>query len=155
MAEQKAGVPGYYPPVGFHFQVSFINLAGVQDNDARFQEVSGLSAEINTEEVVEGGENRFSYRLPTRAKYGNLILKRGMLTDSGLIGWFRDAVENFDFTPSDLLVTLLNEKHQPLAGWKFLKAWPVKWAISDFKAQEGAVVVETVELAYTFFKRTD
>lgn len=142
-----------YPPVGFHFKVEF-KLNGVLEGDARFQEVSGLTAELGIEELNEGGENRFSHRLPTRSKYGNLVLKRGMLKDSKLIEWFRDAVENFEFKPADVLVTLLNEEHKPLVGWSFVKAWPVKWVVSDFKAQEGSIVVETIELAYNYFKRT-
>ena len=145
-------MPEYYPPVGFHFKVS-VQLDGLGENDARFQEVSGLNAELGTEDLVEGGENRFVHRLPIRAKYSNLLLKRGMLTDSGLIGWFRDAVENFLFKPADVLVTLLNESHEPLAQWSFKRAWPVKWTISDFKAQDNTVVVETIELAYQYFRR--
>jgi len=124
------------------------------ENDTRFQEVSGFSAELAVEEVVEGGENRFSHRLPGRAKYSNLVLKRGLLTDSKLIDWCKDAVENFEFKTSTVNVTLLNEKHEPLADtMSFIKAWPVKWAVSDFKAQENAIVVETLELAYNYFTR--
>ena len=142
----------YYPPVGFHFKGEF-TLDGVQETDTRFQEVSGLTAELGIEEITEGGENRFLHRLPTRAKYSNLVLKRGMLHDSKLIQWFQDAVESFTFEPVDVLVTLLNENNEPLAGWSFVNAWPVKWTTSDFKAQEGAIVVETIELAYNYFTR--
>jgi len=143
----------YYPPVGFHFRVEF-TLDGVQDGDIRFQEVSGLSAELGVEEVVEGGENRFSHRLPTRAKYSNLILKRGLLNDSRLIAWCIDAIENFIFEPTTVNVTLLNENHEPVAeSFSFVRAWPVKWAVSDFKAQENSIVVETLELAYNYFSR--
>ena len=142
-----------YPPVGFHFRVTF-SIGGVGEKDSRFQEVSGLSAELGTEELQEGGENRFVHRLPTLPKYGNLVLKRGLLTDSGLIKWCRDAIENFSFEPTTVDVTLLNEKHQPLGfTYSFVKAWPVKWAISDFKAQENGLVVETLELSYNYFTR--
>ena len=143
----------YYPPVGFHFRVEF-TLDGVQDGDIRFQEVSGLAAELGIEEVAEGGENRFSHRLPTRAKYSNLILKRGLLTDSRLIDWCIDAIENFVFEPTTVNVTLLNENHEPVAeSYSFVRAWPVKWAVSDFKAQDNSIVVETLELAYNYFAR--
>jgi len=143
----------YYPPVGFHFRVEFI-LDGVVESDTRFQEVSGLSAELGTEEVVEGGENRFSHRLPTRAKYSNLTLKRGLLSESGLIDWCKNAIENFDFTPATVNVTLLNEQHEPVADTlSFIRAWPVKWSVSDFKAQDNALVIETLELAYNYFSR--
>ena len=144
----------YTPPVGFHFRVEF-SVDDVTDNDTRFQEVSGLSAELGVEEVTEGGENRFSHRLPIRATYANLVLKRGLLTDSKIIDWCKDAIENFEFTPATVNVTLLNENHEPLSDtMSFIRAWPVKWSISDFKAQENTVVVETMELAYNYFTRT-
>lgn len=142
----------YYPPVGFHFRVEFSGL-GSGDNDTRFQEVSGMTAEITTEELAVGGENKFTYRLPTKAKYGNLILKRGMLLDSDLISWFSRAIEDFQFKPVDVSVYLLNENHEISSSWIFLKAYPVKWAVSDFKAQDNSLVVETIELVYQYFRR--
>ena len=145
-------MPSYYPPVGFHFRVEFPGV-GAGDKDVRFQEVSGLRAEIGIEELAVGGENLFTYRLPTRPKYGNLILKRGMLNDSGLISWFQNAIENFQFKPVDIDVHLLNENNEPLSTWTFLQAYPVKWVISDFRAMENALVVETIELAYQYFLR--
>lgn len=143
----------YSMPRSFHFKVEFQGVPGVTSNDVRFQDVSGFNAEVGIEEVKSGGENRFSHRLPTRAKYNNLVLKRGMLMDSGLIKWFIDAVENFSFSPATIIVKLLDKDHEPLQSWSFIKAWPVKWSISDFKATENAVVVETIELAYQYFKR--
>lgn len=142
----------YYPPVGFHFNVEFPGI-GSGDKDMRFQEVSGLTAEMGTDPLAVGGENRFSYKLPTRATYGNLILKRGMLTDSGLIKWFRDTIENFEFKPVDINVHLLNEKHEVLTAWKVLQAYPVKWVISNFNSTGNELAVETIELAYQFFQR--
>ncbi|MBV4360538.1 phage tail protein [Pinibacter aurantiacus] len=142
----------YYPPVGFHFKVD-VNGKGNGGTDLRFQEVSGLSAEITIEELQVGGINAFSYKLPVKAKYPNLILKRGMLTDSNLIKWFKDAIENFIFDPTLIYIYLLNEDHQTISTWEFTQAYPIKWAISDFKAQENSLVVETIEIAYQFFQR--
>ena len=143
----------YYPPVGFHFKVEFPGI-GIDDTDNRFQEVAGLTAEIGTEELPVGGENRFTYRLPIRAKYSNLVLKRGMLKDSGLVSWFKNALEAFEFKPVDVNVYLLNEKHEVSSSWVFIQAYPVKWVISDFKASENALVIESIELAYQYFRRT-
>jgi phage tail-like protein len=142
----------YYPPVGFHFKIDFVGV-GKGENDAMFQEVGGLTAEIGVEELMVGGENKFTYRLPIRAKYSNLILKRGMLKDSGLISWFKDAIENFIFKPVEVHVSLLNEKNDSLSTWEFKQVYPVKWVISEFKAQENTLVVETIELAYQYFQR--
>jgi phage tail-like protein len=145
-------MPAYYPPVGFHFRVDFPGV-GKGDNDTRFQEVTGLTAEISVEDLTVGGENRFTYKLPVRARYANLVLKRGMLKDSGLIKWFRNAIESFEFKPVDISVYLLNEKHEVLTSWEFKQAYPVKWVVSDFKALENSLVIETIELAYQYFTR--
>jgi len=142
----------YFPPVGFHFKVEFLGISS-GDIDTRFQEVSGLSAEVTTEELAVGGENRFTYRLPNRARYNNLILKRGMVQDSNLISWLSDAIEDFVFKPVDVNVYLLNENHEISATWVLLQAYPVKWSVSDFKAQESSLVIETIELAYQYFRR--
>jgi len=47
----------YYPPVGFHFIVAF-ELFTVSPDDFRFQEVSGLNAEMEVEAYTGGGEHR-------------------------------------------------------------------------------------------------
>lgn len=141
-----------YPPVGFHFKVVF-GLDEATSADAGFQQVSGLSVDLNTEEVVEGGENRFAYRLPIRTKYPNLVLKRGLLKDSGLIDWISGAIENLEIVPIDILISLLDEEHQPLISWNVRGAYPLKWSLSDMQAMENAVAIETLELSYQFFRR--
>lgn len=143
-----------YPPVSFYFEVTFQDITGSPaDVDTRFQEVTGFSAEITTEEIMEGGENRFSYRVPKRTKYGNLVLKRGVMVNSGLIKWVEDAIDNFTFKPANVVVKLQNEAGKPLVSWDFYKVYPVKWSTGDLKAQENALLVETLELAYQYFTK--
>jgi len=141
----------YYPPVGFHFSVSFDKSITDDDGDARFQSVGGLNVELETETVKEGGENRFVHSLPVRTKYPNLVLKRGMLTDSKLINWCIDSFISLEISPVDLNVSLLNEEHEPLKTWKLKHAWPVKWDVGDFNAEENKLVVETIELTYQYY----
>ena len=140
----------YYPPVGFHFLVEFEGL-GSKEKDHQFQSVSGLSVDIETEEIAEGGENRFKHKLPVKTKYPNLSLKRGILIDSVVIDWCRDAIENFSFKPVNLTIKLLNAEHQPLISWNVVHAYPVKWGVEDFNAEESKLVVENFELTYNYF----
>jgi len=144
-----AGPADYYPPWGFYYKVEF----GISGNlgDVRFQTVSGLSVEYDYESFREGGENRFEHKLPVRTRYSDLILKRGMLTDSEVINWFNRAFRDRQFEPSDISVILLNEKGEPLKTWKVTHAIPKKWMISDLSSTENAVVVETLELTYRYF----
>ena len=144
---------GYYPPVGFHFQVDF-GFLNSDGDDARFQEISGLNAEVGIEEITEGGENRFTHRLPTRGKYSNLVLKRGLFLNSQLADWCKDAIEGQNISPTTINISLLDEKGEPLGfNYSFIKAYPVKWSISDFKSMDNSIVVETLELAYNYFTR--
>ncbi|MFC4873921.1 phage tail protein [Negadavirga shengliensis] len=141
----------YYPPPGFHFKVEFLDIQAVAD-DILFQNVSGLEVSLETESIKEGGENRFEHVIPTRSKYNDLILKRGVLKDSGVIKWCRQAIESFEFKPTTVLVQLLNEEHEILIEWRLFHAWPKKWSVAELNAEQSAVLVETIELNYNYFK---
>jgi len=157
-----------YPPVSFFFEVIF---QGQSPNgtaldkevvETRFQSVSGLSVDMQTETLKEGGENRFEHILPVRTKYNPLVLKRGSVKDSKLIDWCHNALLNFDIQPMDVLVHLLHINRpdpnqppgdqEPLMSWKVINAWPKKWSISDFNAEQSAIAIETLELNYSYFE---
>ncbi|MEM9903566.1 MAG: phage tail protein [Cyanobacteria bacterium P01_D01_bin.44] len=141
------------PPVGFYFMVTFL-VGGFLPNplDIRFQRVSGMSSTIETSEVREGGENLFTHRLPTRVTYDNLVLERGMVIGSPLNVEFNLAMSTLKFQPGNVLVMLLNAKDMPIAGWLFQETYPLKWSVSDLDANQSAVVIDTMELAYTRFQ---
>jgi len=145
-----------YPPVGFHFKVEF-NLEGLsgEDREARFQEVVGFKKDLCVEEYKEGGENRFAHRFPLPASYTNLVLKRGVLLNSKLIDWCFDAIDNFIFEPTDVMVTLLNEENNPVIAWNFVGAYPLKWSTTDLKAQDNSLLIESLELVYKYFTKED
>ena len=139
-----------YPPVGFHFLVSF-QLFPETPNDFRFQEVSGLDVEMEMETFTEGGQNRFAWQLPKRTRYSEITLKRGMFIGSGIVLWCKNALENFIFEPANLTISLLNEKHLPIQSWYVVNAIPKKWSVSGFNAQENSIVVESITLSFQFF----
>lgn len=139
-----------YPPVGFHFLVTF-ELFPQTPNDFRFQEVSGLEMTMETEPIAEGGQNRFTWELPVKAKYSDLVLKRGMFIGSGILMWCKNAFENFVFEPVNILIALLNDQHVPIQAWYVVNAIPKKWAVSAFDAEKSSVVVESITLSYQYF----
>ena len=139
-----------YPPTGFHFIVSF-QLLPQSENDFRFREVSGLDVEMEMETFNEGGQNRFSWQLPKRARYSDLVLKRGMFIGSGIVLWCQNAFENFVFEPANLTISLLNNLHVPIQAWYVVNAIPKKWSISNFNAEESTIVIESLTLSYQFF----
>jgi len=139
----------YYPPWGFYYRVEF--SFSKNKNDVRFQTVSGLSVEYDMEDCKEGGENRFTHKLPVRTRYADLVLKRGMLTDSEVLEWFLKAFRDRELKPADVNIILMNEKSEPLRTWKVAHAIPKKWLVSDLNANENSVIIETLELSYRYF----
>lgn len=135
--------------LGFYFSVHFDFDRG--EADCSFQSMSGLSVEYTTETVVEGGENRFEHVLPVRTQYTDLVLKRALVTDSDLVKWCREAFEDRTFRPATVTIQLLNPEGEPLRSWHVDRAWPKKWSLSDFNAEENALVIETLELGYRTF----
>ena len=138
----------YTPPVGFHFKVEVLGLDRAVDDDVRFSEVGGLGFEVATEEVPEGGENRFIQRYPLRAKYPDLVLKRGLLKSSAIWDWARDCIENLDIKPKNVDVKLLNENHAVTMSWTLNNAWPTKITSTDMKSDANEAAIETLELAF-------
>jgi phage tail-like protein len=152
-----------YPPVGFFFDVSFQGENLIQDVvETRFQSVTGLSVDMQTETLKEGGENRFEHILPVRTKYNPLVLKRGVVKNSQMVKWCMDAMLNFDIRPMNLLVNLLHippsggnkplQNPAPLITWKVINAWPKKWSVSEFNAEQNSIAIESLELNYSYFE---
>jgi phage tail-like protein len=142
-------VEDFYQTVNFHFKVEFtLNEEGI---DVRFQSVSGLDVTLDTEQVKEGGENRFEHVLPVRRKCTPLILKRGLLkpSASGLTRWLQRAFNDEEVEPVDIVtIKLLNEEHKPLMLWTINNVWPRSWKMGELNAETGAVLIETLELNY-------
>src|ERR687884_20030 len=140
-----------YPFVGFHFLVLFEIFPQVP-NDFRFQEVTGLNVDVNLDTYNEGGENRFMHRLPGRTKYSDLVLKRGMTLVSGVTAWLIDAIENFNYQPTNMLISLLNENHLPVSSWYVANAIPIKYDVTGLNAEQNQIVIESMTLRYEYYK---
>lgn len=141
----------------FYFSLSI--TGNDSSSDAAFQEASGLIAQMDTEDVVSGGENRFKYRLPSNVTYQNLVLKRGVAKEaSPLIEWCQQIFNSRLAKPivtKNVMLHLLNKAGKPGMSWGFVKAYPVKWVMGDLKSQESSVLIETIELAYRYCEVTD
>jgi phage tail-like protein len=155
-----------YPPAAFYFSV-VIGWNLLTDNS--FQEVSGLTSELETEEVSEGGENRFVHSLPKKIKHPNLVLKRGIVdVTSTLTIWCKDVLErdfsgeintgittiqSAQFVSQDILVFLLDGDGLPLRCWSVGNALPVNWEAEAFNSTKNEVAVEKIEFKYNTLKR--
>lgn len=148
---------GEYPLPAFHFQVVFSGAAA--GGDTSFQEVTGMTAELELEAVAEGGENRFVHQLPKATKYPKLVLKRGIAAaDSVLVQWCKSVLEE-DYAvaiePRQVEVRLLNEDREAVRCWCLTGAYPVTWEVEALSSTKNEVAIEKIELAYSHIERTD
>jgi len=123
-----------------------------------FTEVSGLSVQIDTEELAEGGQNGFTHKLPGRMKWPNLVLKRGITDSDGLFEWFAkcsgagleangNKVERHHGS-----ISLLDLKGKVVRRWEFEEAFPVKWTGPKLAASSRDLATEELEVCHCGFK---
>jgi len=140
------------PPLSFRFSVLFMAAGAIPNPiDILFQKVSGLGSAVETESINVGGQYNVE-QLPVRVKYENLVLQRGLVVGSPLVIEFNSAMFQFRFRPANVLVTLLDNTRIPIAGWLFMRAYPVKWSVSDLDAEANSVVIENIELNYEYMQ---
>jgi phage tail-like protein len=138
------GAPDGKPACRFYVQVEGLT-------QAVFTEVSGLAMEMAVEDIEEGGMNDFVHRLPGRCKTTNLTLKRGLTTSNDFLIWSQ-KVSVGTINKKNISVILYNLDGTESMRWTFEKAYPVKWSGPQFKADDNAIAIETVELAHEGMK---
>jgi phage tail-like protein len=153
---------GYIPPAGFYYAVHLLreNESPFPPADASFQEVSGISVAMETEQIQEGGQNRFTHKVPGRTNYEDLVLKRGLMVRSSALADWCINIFNDNLTqriePKTIIVSLLGtntDRGQPIMTWQFTNAYPIKWEISPLNAQKSEIVIESISFTYSYFEK--
>lgn len=123
-----------------------------------FLEVSGLSVQIDTEELVEGGQNQFTHKLPKQMKWPNLVLKRGITEADTLFEWFAkcsgDGLESAGnkIERRHGSVQLKDSTGTVVRRWDFTEAFPVKWSGPKLAATSKDLATEELEVCHCGFK---
>jgi len=132
-----------YPLPVFHFRVEW------GGSSINFSEVSGLNVETQIIEYRDGASPDFSsVKMPGLQKYGNITLKRGaMQGDNEFFDWWNTHQLN-TIERRDVIISLLNEKHEPVITWRVRNAFPVKVDGGSLKATGNEVSIETLEIAH-------
>jgi phage tail-like protein len=142
--------------------------------DGAFQECSGLDIEMDVQEYLEGGRNDGVIKRVGRAKYQQLVLKRGMFynvdpstdpanpqpkskkVDPQLWKWFQDTVSGKrPVNRYDGIVEVLPRLHDPkskeelpVARWYFDRGLPAKIVGPQLNAKTGEVAIEELHIAH-------
>lgn len=132
-----------YPLPKFHFQVEW---GGTRIG---FTEVSGLDVETEVIEYRDGALPEFSkMKIPGMQKFANITLKRGVFkSDNDYYKWWNTVSLN-TVERRDVIISLLDEAHEPVMVWKVKNAWPTKIASTDLKSDSNEISIESIELAH-------
>ena len=132
-----------YPLPKFHFLVQW------GGERIGFTEVTGLDIQVEAIEYREGSSPEYSkIKMPGMLKYSNITLKRGSMNgDSDFYKWINTTSLN-TAERRDIIISLLNETHEPVMTWKAKNAFAIKVQASDLKSDGNEVAIETLELAH-------
>lgn len=127
----------------YHFQVEW---GGTRTG---FMDVSGLTIEYDIITYRDGSSPEYgSRKLPGRPRYSNIVLKRGILPgDNEFYEWI-NTIQLNEVERRDVVISLLNEEHEPVMVWKVANAFPVRLDGPRLCATRSEVAIETLELAH-------
>jgi phage tail-like protein len=113
-----------------------------------FQEVRGLSADLEVMTYAEGGRNDAVHQLPVRHSYGRISLRRGLVRDQALWGWYRAGQHGSLGARRDGAIVALTEMGLPAMAWTFRGGLAAKWTGPDLSSMTAAVAMEGMEIAH-------
>ncbi|MGR9045175.1 MAG: phage tail protein [Gammaproteobacteria bacterium] len=137
-----------YPLPRFHFQVDW---GGAKIS---FTEVTGLVMEREKIEYRHSDSKDFSkICMPGLIKISNITMKRGKFEgDFDFNAWLDEVANERVNGRRDLVIRLLNEKHEPVAAWSATRCFPVKVMAPDLKSDANEVAIESIEVSHEGLK---
>ena len=131
------------PYLSFHFLVEIEGLV-----IGGFNEVTGLTVEVEIEEYREGGLNAYIHKLAGPVRYpNNLVLKHGLTDSDTLWNWHQDVASG-NIQRKNGSIILLDSAGEEQWRWNFVDAYPVRWVGPDLRAGSAEVAIETLELVH-------
>jgi len=137
------------PYVNGNFKVD-LGTGDVDTVRGGFCEVLLPEACIDTIEYRAGNEKTNEARkLPGSVRYGNLVLRRGLIGELDLYQWWNQARNGDPAVHRNITVSLLTEDRTAVVWrWRFTNALPAKYSTSDLSAEGNEVVIEELELSF-------
>ena len=123
--------------------------------DGAFQECSGLEIEMDIQEYLEGGRNDGVIRRIGRAKYTNIVLKRGMFygeddkVNRDLWLWLQDMVSGKQpVARYDGIIEVKSRVGDTVATWVFDRGLPAKIRGPELNGKSGEIAIEELHIAH-------
>jgi phage tail-like protein len=121
-----------------------------------FTAVSGLSIELAVTEFstnTEGG-TKLAMKRPGRAKYSEVVLKRGFSPNMDIYKWFDDLVKASKLPERKTGAVVVYDRtgKTEMARFNLTAAWPSKLNVSDLSAGGDDVMIEDLTIQHEFLE---
>lgn len=130
----------------FATSVFFRLVIGGNDLGA-FHTCTGLGAQVEVEQFVEGGNNGFVWQLPSRITWSNITLTRPVTADTMKVTrWLDQTIARVERKNGEIVA--LKPDLSPIARWQVIGIVPVRWEGPSFDPANSQAAVETLEVAH-------
>jgi phage tail-like protein len=125
----------------------FFRLSIGGDDLGAFHTCAGLGARVETEQFAEGGNNGFTWQLPSRITWSNITLTRPVTADTNKIArWLGQTMQRVERKNGEIIA--LQPNLTPIARWQVLGIVPVNWQGPSFDPSQSQPAVETLEISH-------
>jgi phage tail-like protein len=131
-----------------------LSLGGDGLGDGGFQDCTGLEIEHEVQMYAEGGRNDAVVQRVGRAKYQNIVLKRGMLHGGGAVNtelwdWICSVVSGVKpVTRYDGIIEVMATTDDVVARWHFERGLPARVRGPELNAKTGEIAIEELHIAH-------
>jgi len=125
----------------------FFQLSIAGNDLGAFHTCDGLGAQIEVEQYNEGGNNEFTWQLPSRITWTNVTMTRPVTSDSTkVLTWFNEVMRRVERKDGEIVA--LAPDLSPIVRWQLLGIVPIRWQGPTFDPGQSKVAVETLEFAH-------
>jgi len=125
----------------------FFRLSIAGNDLGAFHTCTGMGAQVEVEQVVEGGNNGFVWQLPSRITWSNITLTRPVTADTTKVAnWLAQIVNRVERKDGEIVA--LRPDLRPIARWQVLGIVPIRWQGPSFDPASSEPAVESLEIAH-------
>ena len=122
-----------------------LSIDGV--TETYFQEIDGITGQIEVLEYQEGGENTMTHKLPGATRFQNLVLRRGVTTSKAFWDWFFKAV-NGEVARKNGSICMMDYEGKTKVTINFKEGFPCRWEGLKLDSRESKLSLESLEIAH-------
>lgn len=126
-----------------------IEIEGV--TQGAFSACDGLEARVDVVEFADG-DNPMARKRPGRARYANIVLRRGTTTGTELWNWFKQVMDGRVERRSGSVI-VCDDIGNEVFRYNFFEAWPCRWKSLALDADRPGTLVEELEMAVEKIER--